>query len=210
MGPMDAAAAGQTLAERHASAPAPGPVDRSRSLINFAEITGLGDWSLRSALCRLAQPEPARVGRVLESVRRLENVLHHIQPALERHPALNSRPAAALQLPDSEDYVDVRMADVARDVTAHGFAVDSVVTAYSDNVSAPVTDEERMGLDLLMIAVRFERLAATLIAWADGGPNNPPVDEFDRACDEIEASLDALGVPRETGPPPRGPRGSRG
>ncbi len=207
---MDAAAVGQSLAERHASAAAPGTVDRSRSLINFAEITGLGDWSLRSALCRLAQPEPARVGRVLESVRRLENVLHHIQPALERHPALSSRPAAALQLPRPEDYVDVRMADVARAASARGYVPDAVVAGYNETASVPVTGEERMGLDLLMIAVRFEQLAATLIAWADGGPADPPVDEFDRACDEIEASLEALGVPRETGPPPRGSRGSRG
>ena len=36
----------------------------------------MGDWSLRSALCRYAQPHPGRVRDVLEFVRRIDAALH--------------------------------------------------------------------------------------------------------------------------------------
>jgi hypothetical protein len=45
-------------------------------VVAFAERPRAGDWSLRSALCRYAQPEPHRVGQVLELVRRVEAALH--------------------------------------------------------------------------------------------------------------------------------------
>ena len=45
-------------------------------LVAFAERSRAGDWSLRSALMRYAQPEPQRVSDVLESVRRVEGALH--------------------------------------------------------------------------------------------------------------------------------------
>jgi hypothetical protein len=45
-------------------------------LVAFAERSRVGDWSLRSALMRYAQPEPQRVSDVLESVRRVESALH--------------------------------------------------------------------------------------------------------------------------------------
>jgi hypothetical protein len=45
-------------------------------LVAFAERSRVGDWSLRSALCRYAQPQPRRVSEVLDVVRRIEFALH--------------------------------------------------------------------------------------------------------------------------------------
>jgi hypothetical protein len=41
-------------------------------LLDFAERPRAHDWSLRAALTRYAQPQPQRVGDVLELVRRVE------------------------------------------------------------------------------------------------------------------------------------------
>jgi hypothetical protein len=58
-------------------------------LVDFAERSRVGDWSLRSALCRYAQPQPQRVGNVLELVRRIEFGLHPSQSRLVKEgPAL--------------------------------------------------------------------------------------------------------------------------
>jgi hypothetical protein len=211
---MDATAVGRTLAERHVGESPGGAgerfdgstVDPSRSLLNGPEVTGAGDWSLRSALCRLAQPEPMRVGRLLESVRRLDAALHHVRSRLERHPAVCIRPVTD---GGDERHVDARTVDIAR-VAAAGGDLDAVVAGYgrAEGVE-PLIDEELRALPILLVAVRLERLAAVLIEWADHpgidrGPEDPPVDLFDQACAEIESRLDELGVPRETGPPPRG------
>ncbi len=217
---MNDSEAGRLLAERHkALAPRGGArvaADRSRSLLNFSEVAYDDDWSLRSALCRLAQPEPVRVGRVLESTRRLEVVLHHAQRALERHGAYCLRPASRLAgavidpPPEaSGHYPGVRTADLARMVES-GFAADSLVSSYAavEGIE-PLGEEERVAIPLLGVAVRFEDLAATLTAWAAQGSTNRPVEAFDQACDEIESRLDALGVPRETGGPPRRGRSRR-
>jgi hypothetical protein len=37
-------------------------IDRSVSLLSYAELPRIDDWSLRSVLTRLAQPEPVRSG----------------------------------------------------------------------------------------------------------------------------------------------------
>jgi hypothetical protein len=41
-------------------------------LVDFAERPRVGDWSLRAALVRYAQPEPEQVGQIVELVRRIE------------------------------------------------------------------------------------------------------------------------------------------
>ncbi len=215
---MKADEAGRVLAERHRSLAGEASrvvVDRATSLLNFSEVTYEGDWSLRSALCRLAQPEPARVGRVLESIRRLEVVLHHAQQPLERNGAHCLRPTGALTTSldepsvEAETVPDVRTADLARLVES-GFEVEPLLSGYeaAEGVES-LSSEERVAVPLLAIAVRFEDLAATLTSWADQGPGNRPVTAFDEACDEIEARLEQLGVPRETGGPPRGGRSRR-
>ena len=57
-------------------------------LLDVAERSRVGDWSLRSALVRYAQGEPMRVSRVLDVVRRLEAGLKPHLKALERDPAV--------------------------------------------------------------------------------------------------------------------------
>jgi hypothetical protein len=53
-------------------------------LVAFAERSRTGDWSLRSALCRYAQPHPMRVSAVLDLVRRIELALHPHTARLDR------------------------------------------------------------------------------------------------------------------------------
>jgi len=53
-------------------------------LIDFAERPRVRDWSLRAALVRYAQPEPERVNRILELVRRIEWALRPHRKAIER------------------------------------------------------------------------------------------------------------------------------
>lgn len=45
-------------------------------LVDFAERSRVGDWSLRSALVRYAEGQPVRVSRLLELVRRIEAAVH--------------------------------------------------------------------------------------------------------------------------------------
>jgi len=52
-----------------------GPPGLAR-LVDFAERSREGDWSLRSALVRYAQGQPVRVSQVLELVRRIEAAVH--------------------------------------------------------------------------------------------------------------------------------------
>ena len=53
-------------------------------LVAYAERSRVGDWSLRSALCRYAQPQPVRVREVLELVRRIEFSLHKLNGRLAK------------------------------------------------------------------------------------------------------------------------------
>lgn len=53
-------------------------------LVDFAERPRADDWSLRAALVRYAQPQPARVQALLESVRRLDFALSKHRKRLER------------------------------------------------------------------------------------------------------------------------------
>jgi hypothetical protein len=51
------------------------PADLAR-VLDYAERSRVGDWSLRSALCRYASPHPGRVSAVLDLVRRIEFATH--------------------------------------------------------------------------------------------------------------------------------------
>ena len=195
---MDAVDAGRRLAERHSGQD---EVDPVRSLLNYAEEPHDGDWTLRSALVRLAQPDPARVGSLLELMRRLDAPLHHVARHLQRHAVTCDGALAAdrLDRPPGDPHPDARTADLARLVAA-GLPVDDVVRGY-DSV-APLDREERLAVPLLAVAVRFGQLARRLAAWASAGPADPPVSEVDAVIAEVSARLDELGVPVETGPPP--------
>ena len=210
-----AQAAGRLLAERHLGAPSVDP-EPAGSLANYAESSRAGDWSLRSALVRLAQPEPARVAGVLELVRRLDAVLHQLTRPLERHTVVCDRSLtleAASDTPSgwelaepADPYPDTRVADLVRLASSAGPAGDQVVDAYLAEVE--LAAEEQHGLALLSVAVQFDRLADALVAWAPTAPAPPPVEIVDQTLADVLAHLDALGVPREEGPPP-GARGGR-
>jgi hypothetical protein len=62
------------------------PPELQRQL-DFAERSREGDWSLRSALVRYAQPEPERASAVLSLVRRIEWALHQHADLLRREGA---------------------------------------------------------------------------------------------------------------------------
>lgn len=53
-------------------------------LIDYAERSRAGDWSLRSALTRYAQPQPQRVSDLLDLVRRIEFAIGPHRPTIER------------------------------------------------------------------------------------------------------------------------------
>lgn len=200
-----APAAGEHLARRHRGSADPdglGP-----SLLDFAERSRADDWSLRAALVRLAQPEPVRVSQVLEVVRRIEAALGPVRRSLERHPALCDRAVSAMTVtgPPQDPYPDIRVADLARLVSESPSDLDAVITGYES--VAPLTDDERLALPLLVVVLDLDRLADVLARWAASGPFDPPLSAVDDTLGRCVASLDALGVPREEDArPPRGRR----
>ncbi|MBX3313122.1 MAG: hypothetical protein KF906_02280 [Actinobacteria bacterium] len=64
--------------------PAPLEPPALDALVDLAERSRVDDWSLRSALCRYAQPEPARVATVLSLVRRWDAAVHDHLKLLRR------------------------------------------------------------------------------------------------------------------------------
>jgi hypothetical protein len=204
---MDPTEAGRRLAQRHGRGGAAGDptdpivVDPTGSLLNYAERPHAGDWTLRSALVRLAQPEPVLVGTLLQVTRRLDAALHHVARQLERHPALCDPSLVAEQpeRPPASPVIDVRSADVARLVAA-GLDEAEVLAGY-DSV-APLDHAERVAVPLLAVAVILDGLADELAAWADAGPDDPPTGAVERVTAAARARIDELGLPEETGPPP--------
>jgi hypothetical protein len=218
---MDPVELGRRLAERHArSAAAPDrpEYDPSASLLNYAEVPYPGDWTLRSALVRLAQPEPGRVGAVLELVRRLDAPLHHVRRNLERHIVVcdrsvrisGDRPVIDVAPNPAAPYADVRTADLARlsaagvdpaSVEPAGVDPDGLLDGYQQQ--AVLDQEEVLTVPLLALAARFEALAESLAGWAQAGPSEPPVGHVDLTLTMVRAELDRLGVPEETDFRPR-------
>jgi len=214
---MDATEFGRRLARRHGDEAASGAtveLDEDRSLLNYAEVAHAGDWTLRSALVRLAQRDPARVGSLLHVSRRIDASLHHVARTLRSHPATcdgvlaNDRSDQGVDVEESprRPYPDVRTADLARAMAA-GIDPDAVLAGYTEAVT--LDREEELALPILAEAARFDALARRLADWADGDLSDPPLDVVDRLTTEATQRLDDLGVPEETGPPPRGGR-SRG
>src|SRR5688572_25409989 len=56
--------------------------DELARVVDFAERSRVGDWSLRSALVRYAEGQPVRVSQVLEQVRRTETAFHALGKVL--------------------------------------------------------------------------------------------------------------------------------
>lgn len=203
---MDTVDVGRRLAERHREE---AELDSTCSLLNYAEAPYEGDWTFRSALMRLAQPHPERVGAVLQLSRRLDAPLHHVRRTLEGHVVTADRHLTPNGVTDPPERPcrDVRTADLARLVAA-GLDQAPLLAGYEE--AHELDHEERLAVPLLAVAVTLEGLAEVLAAWALVGPADPPVDEVDRCVDVVAVALDELGVPEETGPPPGMRRGSRG
>lgn len=131
------------------------------ALVDYAERSREGDWSLRSALVRYAQPEPERVSQVLELVRRLDFALHQHHKLLVKEgaalwPAVSDGHAtgehsAVVGLLQAAAVLD-RMADhvVAWAVDRHGPRPDAEIDAAVADVTKRLDDlgvarEERQG-----------------------------------------------------------------
>lgn len=118
-------------------------------LIDFAERSRAGDWSLRSGLVRYAQPEPERVNQILDLVRRTEWALRaqskviqndgrELWAALETpaNPS-SSSPADLIGLLAATAELD-RLGDIVAE-----WAVDRSVTRPNAEVDAITTDVAR-------------------------------------------------------------------
>lgn len=203
--PEDVAAA---LVEAHAG-PVDGLADGHR-LVDFAESSRTGDWSLRSALVRFAQPEPTRAGAVLELVRRTDGALKPHRRRLESasvptHPDLGptllvaAGGGVALD-PGARRVLDAPAADLAR-ASLRLPDGDAVVAAY---VAAAGDDPTHEAVPLLAVALELDAVAEVLVAWALVHHGPPPVGEVDERAAAAFARLAELGVPRETGGRPPG------
>ncbi len=119
--------------------------DDPLALLEYAERPRLGDWSLRSALVRYAQPEPRRASAVLELVRRTDGALKPFLRLVERTPSLVllARRGAA---PD--DPLDEPLDDPARAAVAIlSVAVDldhlgDVLARWARDITGPRPDDE--------------------------------------------------------------------
>jgi hypothetical protein len=141
----------------------PEPAELAR-LVDLSEWPRTGDWSLRAALVRYAQPEPQRASAVLEVVRRIEWAL---QPQLQRlgkeGPAIWAAVAGDGEPPEGAGPLvallrEVQPLDQLGDVLA-GWAAD-ISTPRPDGEVDRVTASVTAALDGLGIG-REERVRPT-------------------------------------------------
>ena len=187
---------GRLLADRHAD---PVEAQPEQSLVNYAESSRVGDWTMRSALVRFAQPEPVRASSLLELVRRLDTVLHHVARSLERRTVRCDRDLGpSFTMEPIAPYPDTRTADLARIERAlpEGFA--TVLGSYTPK--ADLDPEEHGALPLLEMALEFDDLADSLARWANEDGDGPPVAEVDDTCARMRSRMDELGVPTDSRP----------
>lgn len=104
------------------------------ALVDFSERSRTGDWSLRSALVRYAQPEPRRVSEVLDVVRRIEFALQpHAKTLAKRGPEV----WAAVQGDDApRDELDPVLVGVLRAATGIDALADALAS-WADDRSRP-------------------------------------------------------------------------
>ncbi len=210
--------AGQALAARHRRRAEP---DSTSSVLNYAESPRLNDWTLRSALVRLAQPEPTRAGAVLELVRRCDAALHPMIRSFEAETVLCDRHLTMDSLTDEDPaesasgdagaggdgdagtpgrYPDARVVDLARLALDMPDEIGAVVDTYGEETE--LSEEERLALPLVEVALKLDALGDLLADWAGGVGGQPaPLEQLDRICADTFARLEDIGVPREQGPP---------
>lgn len=169
-------------------------------LIEFADSSRVGDWSLRSGLTRLGQPQAERVTVIADAARRVDLHLHPLNREIAKHPALvhyDVHPSNVVRQPDGTvalldwDFAhpDHRAADVA--VAQRGWpqAADAILDGYESKT--PLTDDELAALPLLIAARGLDHLATRITAWADDRAAHP----IDELTGEIDRELTDL-IPR--------------
>lgn len=166
--------------------PAPLEPERLAELVDLAERPRTGDWSVRAALCRYAQPQPERSAAVLSVLRRVEAEFGRNLATLRSDGAELLEGALAAGGAD---------ADLGADLTAGG-----------NDVTA--TDSEHLLVGLLVVASVLDDLGDVLATWAVDRSGERPDGEVDDVLQRVVPRLEQLGVAEEA-PPPRGAR-SRG
>ena len=214
-------ATGELLARCHLVGDAGTPKELARRpgwspLIDYAESSRSGDWSLRSAMVRLGQPRPGRVTVVADLMRRCDLHLHPLRRAVEAHPVVahfDAHPGNVLGTTDGEvalldwhfAHPDHRAADVA--VTMRGWkdAAPHVLAGYES--VTPLTDEEHDALPLLEVARGLDHVASRLTIWAD----DRHAHDLDELVEVIDREVDDLLPKMEPYPDERvDPRRGRG
>ncbi len=208
---IDAATVGRLLAARHRSLEAV----PDQSLVNVAEVSRTDGWSLRSALVRLAQPEPVRAAAAVELVRRCEAALHPLRRSLERRTVQADRGLSIATLVgedaeaeprplDPEDpYPDTRSADLARLARSNADLFPAVLAAYTGD--DPLDDHELEALELFSAVLQLDELAEILTTWAATGDSPPPLASVDAVCASVYDRLEEIGVAPDTGGRERSP-----
>jgi hypothetical protein len=135
------------------------------ALVDLAEHPRVGDWSLRSALTRYAQPEPQRVSDLLDLVRRIEAVIGATQKSIEADgPNVWAQLQEALASPRQATGL-VGLLETMVEIDRLG----DLLATWA--VDPSVTDRPNEEFDAVVADVR-ERLAALGVPEQQGGP--PP------------------------------------
>jgi hypothetical protein len=115
----------------------PEPAELAR-LVDVSEWPRTGDWSLRAALVRYAQPEPQRASAVLEVVRRIEWALQPHLPRLGKEgPAVWAAVEGGAAPPEGAG----PLVDLLREVRPLDELGD-VLAAWAVDISTPRPDAE--------------------------------------------------------------------
>jgi hypothetical protein len=211
-------AAGALLAERHRHEVEAEPLGTT---LNLAERPRAGQWTLRAALVRFAQPEPVRAGAVLDLVRRCEWALQPLIRPLEVHIVDADRDLSLGRVrrersdagagwtiePGGERYPDARLVDLARLVVDADDEAGIIVSSYRSRLELDLPEVE--ALPLLEPLVVLDRMGDALARWALEAPAAPPVALVDEACRQAHHQLEELGATgptaehRPDGPPSR-------
>lgn len=152
-----------------------------------------------------------RASAVVELVRRLDAALHPMARTLLRHGVETDRVLGLDSVsgsghdwtlrPPAEPVPDARVTDLARLQRRAPDDFDAIVGAYTEEHQ--LDGDEVAALPLLDVALDLDELADLMAGWADQGFRNPPLDQIDEVGRVVFAKLEALGVPRESGPPGR-------
>jgi hypothetical protein len=131
-------------------------------LVDFAERARVDDWSLRSAAVRYAQPEPERVSRILECVRRTDGALHsHARLLQKSGPEVWSAFASDGEESDADTAEVVGLLGVAAELDRLG----DLLASWADDWPAERPNDE---VDVILedVEARLDRLGVA--------PEEPP------------------------------------